>query len=233
MFLDERYDRTATSDRFIIGCIVVGKGSWSRNSGEVMAVQQMRKTRRLQALNTLLNRAQGFAMLRYADIPVAQIGVGQKDYAEDVPIMSRRDNAWSILFAMTVVAALRRLRDYRIMSADVSLFHDPKSLTLEHRNAFHHLLRHTLPEIPNAEYGDQYSLNPVLEVAKGNHEDGMNDLQLGTSLAHQLCLLTEQIRSRGSIGRIECKDGSTTLSDSLSLFEVFRRSDSNDARFNE
>jgi hypothetical protein len=177
--------------------------------------------RRLDAIQEVLHHTRGFAVTGYADIPAEVLASNPRDQAEDVPDMARTDNAWSILFVMTAMAALRRLHDHGIVSATLDLYHDPKSLTASHRQSFHAILRDTLPRIAEEEGNDKFLCSGPSEVFKAGIGTTMDYLQEGTSVAHNLCLLADSILACGSHGRIYAQNFSERLLASLALFRGF------------
>lgn len=220
MFFDERMLDRSHGRRLIISCFVVGQETWRSTSHQARLVQQTRPKRRLRSIQDVLHHTRGFAVVSYSHIPAEVLASNPRDHAEDVPDMARTDNAWSILFAMNAMAVLRRLHDHGIVSAILDLYHDPKTLTSPHRQAFHITLRDTLPRIAYEEGKDKFICCGPTEVSKAGIGTTMNYLQQGTSMAHNLCLLAQDIMACGSYGRIYAQDFSERLLANLALFQI-------------
>ncbi len=136
MFVDERVERGVASHRFIVGCIVCSKERWMALHGEVLRIGSLGQARRLDGIRQLLDKLQGFALLAYADLSIAQVRPGEIDGTDDIPRMKRHDNVWSQTVLAAAAAVLACLRTSGVESAEIDLYYDPKSLTVAHRDAW-------------------------------------------------------------------------------------------------
>ena len=209
MFFDERIETVHAVRRFIITCFLVCKGIWRASSSQAKLVQQTSRKHRLASIDDLLSATKGFAVVTHP-----------RDYAEDVLDVARADNAWSTLFVMNTMTAFRRLHDHGITSATLDVYHDPKTLTPRHRKVFHDLLLNSLPIIAQEEGNDRFVCRRPIEVPKPAKMAPVNELQQGTSVAHNICLMSNRIIARGSLHRIYTIDYSARLTNALTLYQI-------------
>jgi len=220
MFFDERIETVHAVRRFIITCFLVCKGIWRASSSQAKLVQQTSRKHRLASIDDLLSATKGFAVVTHADLPSEMLALHPRDYAEDVLDVARADNAWSTLFVMNTMTAFRRLHDHGITSATLNVYHDPKTLTPRHRKVFHDLLLNSLPIIAQEEGNDRFVCRRPIEVPKPAKMAPVNELQQGTSVAHNICLMSNRIIARGSLHRIYTIDYSARLTNALTLYQI-------------
>ena len=213
MFFDERIETVHAVRRFIITCFLVCKGIWRASSSQAKLVQQTSRKHRLASIDDLLSATKGFAVVTHADLPSEMLALHPRDYAEDVLDVST-------LFVMNTMTAFRRLHDHGITSATLDVYHDPKTLTPRHRKVFHDLLLNSLPIIAQEEGNDRFVCRRPIEVPKPAKMAPVNELQQGTSVAHNICLMSNRIIARGSLHRIYTIDYSARLTNALTLYQI-------------
>lgn len=176
-----------------------------------------------------LKKAEGFAVLTYADIPSGLMPPGEIGGTTDIPKMSRVDNLWSQCVLSTVTAALACLRGASpsVAAAEIDLLHDPKSLTGEHQRAIEQVLGEVLPEIAK-EHPDTQESDPTVQllfrrmeaIPKRSGSSKANNLQTGTNLAHHLCCQAERLIRDNPDHRIVVRDHTSVIHDMISKFTV-------------
>ena len=230
MFLDERsYDLNQLSKRSIVGCCVFGRDQWMNFHSQVKDVGAIRPKRRLQAIDQLLIKMQGMAILAYADTPTQLLPSGETDGTSDIPKMSRTDNAWSMGIVSTVLIAIARLQRMG-HSGLVDLYYDRKDITDNHRITLENTLRKKLLEIakeaaeryPNLPAGDpnKLELDKICSVSKPDRKETPNIFQQGTGLAHHFCVQASDLIDRGSTERIFVENISTDICNMISKFTI-------------
>ena len=139
--------------------------------------------------------------------------------------MSRMDNLWSQSVLCTVTAALACLRGASVTAAKIDLFYDPKSLTLNHRNACHETLRATLPDIAR-EDPETHEFLPIPTFHFGRIEQipkcgggaRAGALQTGITLAHHLCCECKSLIRGAAPQRIVVRDHTNAVLSMISKF---------------
>ena len=106
IFIDERIIPANEFERHIVGSLVVERQRWGRLHTGTKRVSGMRRSRRLDAIKLLLDQTGGFCLLAYADFPAVLISRGEIDGTDDIPRMTRRDNAWMQSVVSLAAAAL-------------------------------------------------------------------------------------------------------------------------------
>lgn len=225
VFVDERFERGVASDRFIVGCIVCSKERWMALHDEAVRIGSLGQARRLDGIRQLLDKLQGFALLAYADLSIAQVRPGEIDGTDDIPEMKRHDNVWSQSLLAAAAAVLACLRTSGVESAEIDLYYDPKSLTMAHRDAWEMTLRETLSEIAkeDPETGG-IQLSPALafrrieQVPKRQGEIEGDCAQHGTFLADRLCSQAPHLIGGEKVPRVLVRDHTTVLCSMVSKF---------------
>lgn len=213
MFIDERNENLEGSIRMVIGCVVVNQSRWLAVADSARHVWQVGKQKRLAQIGKILGDCSGFAIVGYSNIPLTLIESGSRVATQDIRRMSRRDYAWSVGVVFTVTIALAYLKKTGTIPMQVSLFHDPTSLTLDHRGAFQDYLRERLPAIAgrspgmeDVETSPTITLDRIEQVSKRQGNRDMDHLQIGTCLAHHLCSQSARIIGAPPMPRIFSKN---------------------------
>ncbi len=227
-FLDERVERLECVSRRIVGCSVFGHERWMALHHQESVVATVRRKRRLKAIDDLLTRLGGVAVLVYADIPPELLQLREVDGTTDIPRMSRTDNVWSQVTLSAVTAALAWVQRSGVSLGMVNLYYDRKDLTVPHRTQFENVLCRTLPEIAKeaaAEYPSVFTADPgelrfgaIQGVDKPNSVVLADAFQHGTNLAHNFCAQAAKVISRGSTGRTMSRNHTSVVYDMISKF---------------
>ena len=148
MFLDERYEEHCSPERWIFACVVSSQAYWDTVYRDVQKIGEMSKKRHLRAVLDFFNRPGCFAVVTHADIPKKLIPAREVDSTDEIPQMSRRNTAWSQCILSTMMDALHRVSEASKIDLEIEVYHDPKSLTEEHRRAFKQVIQDVLPTFP-------------------------------------------------------------------------------------
>ena len=186
----------------------------------------MRRSRRLDAIKLLLDQTGGFCLLAYADFPAVLISRGEIDGTDDIPRMTRRDNAWMQSVVSLAAAALACMRTSGVNVGVIDLFYDPKSLTALHRSSFEELFRKTLTDIAREDSitheimeAPGLVFRDVQQVPKGHKNQARDHRQNGIEVAHHLCSkLDELLRERSE--RIVVRNHTDVICKMIAKFET-------------
>lgn len=227
-FFDERFKSFDRVTRMIVGCCLFGRDRWIALHHHAARVSAVRLKRRLQAIDKLLARISGVAVLVYADLTPELLPPQETDGTSDIPRMSRTDNAWSQLTLSTVAAALAWLQRSDVSLGTVDLYYDRKDLTSEHRIQFENVLRAILPEIAReaaAEYPHLFTTVPhelrfrtICGIDKPESAVAPDAFQHGTGLAHHLYAQATALITRGSVGHTLIRNHTTAVHNMISKF---------------
>src|SRR3990172_10611832 len=192
MFLDELIERRGERVRYTVGLVIVTRRTWRERHSHVTHSLAVRFKRRLELIAALLEQVEGFALITYADVPVALVPAGETDGTDDIPAMARADNLWSQAVLSTVAAGLGFLRARGVTGVALDLFYDPKSLTAAHRSAYEHVLRETLTNITREDpHTSEVSAEPPLTFVRiepvPKSRESPEEYRIGIFLADQLC----------------------------------------------
>lgn len=226
IFIDERISPADNFERYIVGGLVVERKRWAKLHTGTKRVPGMRRRRRLDAIKLLLDKTGGFGLLAYADLPTSLIPSGEIDGTDDIPQMTRRDNAWMQAVVTHAAAALACIRTSGVNAGVIDLFYDPKSLTALHRVAFEDLFRKTLTDIAredpithDIQEAPGLVFRDVQQVPKAYHNQPRDHLQDGIDVAHHLCSkLDELLRERTE--RIVVRNHTDVICRMITKFET-------------
>jgi hypothetical protein len=231
IFVDERITPTDSFERYIVGSLIVAKQKWEKFHAETKRVAAMSRRKRLNSIKELLDQTGGFCLLTYADLPNELIASGEIDGTDDIPKMTRRDNAWMQSVSTLAAAALSLMRTSGVKVGLIDFFYDPKSLKAPHRTAFESLIRKTLTDITREdpimhEIQAQPGLifRKVLQVPKAYDDQPRVSQQDGIDVAHHLCTKFDEAINESS-PRIVVRDHTNVLCKMIAKFETTEASD--------
>ena len=226
--MDESYKKHESTTTYFVGCCLFGLDRWLAFCEAERKVGEIRRKRRLQAIDELLSGIHGAAVLIYASLPNTVFCGHEIDGTADIPRMSRTDNIWSQMTLFAVATGVAWLHNSGLLVGPADLYYDRKDLTVEHRTVYENILRQNLPEIarevaandPSRFTTDasQFQFGIIQGVEKPRSGLQPDPIQRGTNLAHHFCSEAETLVKRGSTGRILVKDRTEDISDAISKF---------------
>ena len=223
-FIDERFEYYTTHSRFIVACSFFPQTRWDAQYQDALAVDRARpKNQRIQPIVTVLQKSGGFAVLAYADVPDHLAQAGETDGTADIPSMKRRDNLWSQLVVFAVTTAVACLHGASLITLDIDVFYDPKSLTPKHRLSFEEVLRDTLSATAKDTVKVLGSTAPVYfhrieQVPKRRSGEKSNALQDGINISHHLCTQSKSLITSGGVTGIVVHNCTDVVIDTISKF---------------
>lgn len=227
-FLDESIKKHESTTTFFVGCCLFGLDRWLALSEAERNVGEVRRKRRLQAIDELLNRIHGAAVLVYANLSNAVFCRDEIDGTADIPRMSRTDNIWSQMTLFAAATGVAWLHHSGLLLGPADLYYDRKDLTFEHRAVYENILRQNLPKIareaaandPSCFTTDanQFGFGIIQGVEKPGSGLQPNPFQRGTNLAHHVCTQAQALIDRGSRDRILVKDRTEDISATITKF---------------
>jgi len=227
-FIDERIIKREPTTSIFVGCCLFGRERWLALCPRESKVGQVRRKRRLEAIDELLNALPGAAVLGYANLPNALFSPGEIDGTADILEMSRTDNIWSQAVAFTVVTGLAWLHHSDLLPGLADLYYDRKDLTVSHRARFESLFWQNLPKIAREAVAkdpsrfrtdaSQFRFGIIQGVQKPAPGLQPDPFQRGTNLAHHFCTQAEALIKRGSTGRILVKDRTEDICATITKF---------------
>lgn len=225
MFLDERVEKGDRGLRLILACIVSEQSRWSQGYKLAQSIFGLRPKRRLKAIHEFLEQLSGFAVVTYANVPPDVMTGGEINGTSDISAMSRSDNLWSQVFLAAVTAALAYIRKSSVKEAEIDVFYDPKSLTSEHKRAMRRILEETLPCIAcedlNTHATDpdfRFRFKRFDEIPKRFSGLPQDVLQIGTTLAHHLCVQSRNLIAEGQHPRLIMRNITNVIMEMISEF---------------
>lgn len=228
VFLDERIKKHESTTTFFVGCCLFGLDRWLGLCEAERKVGEVRRKRRLQAIDELLNEIRGAAVLAYAHLPDGVFCPDEIDGTADIPRMSRTDNIWSQMTLFAAATGVAWLHHSGLLLGPADLYYDRKDLTAEHRTAYEHTLRQNLPKVardaaakdPSRFTTDtsQFEFGIIQGVEKPGSGVQADSFQRGTNLAHHFCTQAEALVGRGSRDRILVKDQTKNISATITKF---------------
>jgi len=193
IFCDEKPLDLNGRRRLITGYIVVPQDSWNRLGPERRELKEPKNLPRLKRVQTLLENTDGVALIAYADLKRELLQKGERDGTDDIPDMSRSDNAWSATMAYGLAALFGWLKKNGLCVQTADLYHDMRILKTEHCDALRRVVTQTLPEIIRETERQSFSFcefQPKVRRFKyvgKPHDDVMPDkFQAGVNVAHHL-----------------------------------------------
>lgn len=228
IFLDESIKKHESTTAFFVGCCLFGLDRWLALCKAERKIGEIRRKRRLQAIDELLNEIRGVAVLVYANLSNAVFCPDEIDGTADIPRMSRTDNIWSQMTLFAAATGIAWLHHSGLLVGPGDLYYDRKDLTVEHRTVYESILRQNLPKIarevaakdPSRFTTDasQFEFGIIQGVEKPGSALEPNPFQRGTNLAHHFCTQAKPLIDRGSGGRILVKDRTEDISATISKF---------------
>lgn len=221
-FIDERIEDYTTHSRFIVACSFFQQTCWDAQHQDTLSVDRTRPKRRIQAIVTVLQKSRGFAVLVYADIPAHLARAGKTDDTADIPSMKRRDNLWSQLVVFAVTTAVACLHRASLITLDIDVFYDPKSLKSQHRLAFEKTLRDISATAKDAAKvlgsSAPFYFHRIEEVPKRQSGEKSNSLQDGINISHHLCVQSNNLIVGDSvIGIVVCNHTDVVIDTIVSI----------------
>ena len=107
-----------------------------------------RKETRLAEINEFLTRLGGYAHLGIARISREDFDSDEIDRYADIE-MKRRDNLWSLIVSFTVCGLIAKILASGESVQIIDIYHDPKSLRLDHAEAWRDSITHRMAQRGN------------------------------------------------------------------------------------
>lgn len=139
-FLDE----SLKSNKLFTSSVVVPQGRY--NDAVKLAKFQSVKNR-LEEIDKFLERVSGLAVICQLDLDKKWLTQKNEDSCTDIRRMSRRDNVWSWAITYALEFGMIELEKKGHIISTVDVFHDPKTLTDDHKKALHSLMKKDLINI--------------------------------------------------------------------------------------
>jgi len=227
-FVDERIEDHAHTKRVIVGFCIFNRARWTVLHQEEQAVRRLRGRRRLDFIESLLDRVGGRGSVGYADIPKQLLTGREIDGTEDIPRMSRGDNVWGLVVLTSIFGCTSRLQAAGVPLGHMNVYYDRKDLTREHRGGIENVLRTVLPGVARdaaAEHpafftGNVSSLQieSIEQVPKAPRGETLNPLQSGVRFVDQLCRQLDGLVLRDPSDRLLAVDLTSAVMSALSQF---------------
>jgi hypothetical protein len=223
VFLDESGPKPVGGGRkrLLVSCVVCEKERWVRAHPTAQQIGGLLRKRRLDAIENALKEIGAFGVVAYADLSGTVIIPGVRDGTSDIQRMARTDVLWSQVFLGAVAIALACLRKASVKQASMRVFHDPRSLRPDHRDAVHGVLTQLLPSLlqEDPETGQidptvHFECTAFTEVPKWPP----SPLQTGTALAHYLCEQSARVIKRGNRGPLLARNVTEQVMEMVSPF---------------
>ena len=214
--MDERYDPPINPTRIIVGLVVVEQGNWKTQIEDARIIGRSRSSRRLRLLYELLDRADGFGMVMYADFDHFR---RQAHLAADIGQIARNDNLWSTIFVCAIHAAMNRLKSIS-PSGIIDLCYDRKTLKDEHAIAFHNVIWNPTEKL-KAQLGSEFSIREIKEITKTEDKAIPNVLQQGTKITDYLCSSATPLIDGEKMPRIFTENASVAIENHLAIHDLF------------
>jgi len=207
-FMDEKTEDIPQGRRFITSCIGFVGRKWMQGISEMRRIARLPKRERLDRISGFLALHKGFGALVHADLSNPLIARGRNDVTADIRRMSRKDNVWSICLLYSLVPVVSRLHRRRTVFSEIEVYHDRKSLTVDHRAAIERTFRgyfsRAATEMVQAHglnKGRPVRVTKVMEVAVADKVAEADTFQLGATLPHHVCAQSDRlIGATGTLG---------------------------------
>jgi hypothetical protein len=193
LYLDESRVESIPDSKLVVCAVAVVDRLWGKISSLQRDFRSGGMGSRLQRIAQLLEDANGIAVLTSANIDKRLLPPGEVDSTNDIPRMSRTDNAWSICFLFCIATCAAILRKAGLSSFDLNVYHDPKSLTKEHWLAIQQSIRFNIvkasmdiAEIHGSRI-DHLCIKKIEEVQKAKRGETPDPRQAGVAVADYLC----------------------------------------------
>ena len=138
LFLDEAYQAKDDQRRIVMSGWLVEEISFR---SKFDSKRSLYRTPILDSINSALEEVDGTALVASANLQSNLARTGERDSTDDITSMSRGDNIWSQCLIFTVASLIRKMISRRCDVGAIDVFHDPKSLKLDHTDAIHRTLR--------------------------------------------------------------------------------------------
>lgn len=132
------FDESWQDKELWIPVIVVPQASYNAH---IKTVKFGSKRNWVAEIDELLREVNGYGSLCRIQLEDHWLIEKTTDSCTDIPRMARRDNFWSWSAAYGIDMVLIQAEKKRQRFSAVDIYHDPKTLTISHRKAFHELLR--------------------------------------------------------------------------------------------
>jgi hypothetical protein len=217
IFFDERYEHDDTFISLVVSTILVSQSAYDVDAAN--AKFQSKKTR-LAEINEFLTRHGGYAHLGTARIRGEDFDSDEIDQYADIK-MKRRDNLWSLIVSLTICDLIAKTIASGESIQIIDIYHDPKSLRLEHadawKNAITDRMVRTGNELVRQKRGNQmteFSIRNFRQVGKQVTGSRGDKFQRGVWMADQLARNKEFVTS-GQFSTISSQDFSTCIEEIL------------------
>lgn len=211
-------DESIRAKRFRLAAIIVSQAKYTnRFSG----VSLQSKKDQLKIIDEFIENVNGIGLICEANLEDQELFKDGQDSYSDVKRVTRFDNIWSAALVRAVQVAvirLERIRGDAVSAVDV--YHDPKSLTSDHREAVYGYVTGPAQSIfkdLSERYGtaklNEAKIRKIRSVEKAGSGEKPNKFQRGIELVDTLL---KQKRLEGSRS-IEVIDITKHLSETLNV----------------
>jgi hypothetical protein len=145
IFFDERYEHDEVFSNLIVSAILVSQSRYDSNAPHA---KFQRKENRLAEINEFLTRLGGYSHLGIARISREDFDCDEIDRYADIE-MKRRDNLWSLVVSFTVCGLIAKILASGESVKIIDIYHDPKSLRLDHAEAWRDSITHRMAQRGN------------------------------------------------------------------------------------
>jgi hypothetical protein len=222
-FIDESYPPGNDERKIVMAGWAVHQAKLNRNLKELT---DLYRPPVVEQIASMLERLDGMAVIGTARLSYELFRSGEIDRTDDVTSMARSDNIWSQCAIFVVGALIRALLHAGQEVDTVDIHFDPKSLKVDHGEAFEGTLRQRLVSEAKR-YADERGfhlltrlrIRRVQPVTKATKDQRPSKFQIGTWVADKLCSNAESIRANGGTSRIKTHDMSDVVRRTVQQFD--------------
>lgn len=190
LFVDEAYQSASAFRRIVMsGWLVEETAFQSRFDSQ----KDLYRTPVLESINLVLEQVDGLALIATATLDLNVARPGERDSTDDITGMSRTDNIWSQCLIFTVAMLIKEMMRAKRDVSLIDLFHDPKSLKMDHSDAITRTLRGFVVDLAkqftyerNIGLFRKLEIRNIVPVAKGEG-DSRDCFQKAIWIADRLC----------------------------------------------
>lgn len=190
LFVDEAYQSASAFRRIVMSGWLVEEAAFQSHFD---SQKDLYRTPVLESINLVLQQVDGLALIATATLDLNVARQGERDTTDDITEMSRTDNIWSQCLIFTVATLIKEMIRAKRDLGLIDLFHDPKSLKLDHSDAIILTLRGLVVDLAkqftyerNIGLLRKLEIRNITPVAKGEGES-RDYFQKAIWIADRLC----------------------------------------------
>jgi hypothetical protein len=217
IFFDERYEHDGIFCNLIVSAILVSQPQYDAASPHA---RFQRKKSRLAEVHEFLATVGGYAHLGIARIRREDLECDEIDRYADIQ-MTRRDNVWSLVVSFTVCDLIAKTLATGESVQIIDVYHDPKSLRLDHAEAWRDSITRRMAQRGNEVIERKYinhmlpfSVRDLSEVSKATSGSSPDKFQRGVWIADQVARHKKHF-ALGQFSRITNQDFSAYINNIL------------------